>query len=109
MIRVKFASPELTALIEPKTNTLIDATSDYILRLVSRVPLASSFYVILTTPAEISIGTTLLCTSTNGTCSSIQKPSSTVLNLTYTNSPYSVTTTVQEFLFTVNSFVNPRF
>lgn len=51
MIRVKFPSPELTALIEPKTNALIDATSDYLLRLVSRVPLASSFYVILTTPA----------------------------------------------------------
>ncbi len=50
-IRVKYPSTELTALIEPKTSALIDTTTDYLVRIQSRVPLPSGFYVLLTSPA----------------------------------------------------------
>lgn len=108
-IRVKYPSAQLTALMEPKTNMRIDATTDYVLRLISRVPLPVGFYIVLMTPGEISIGGNLSCVTANGTCSSILQSSPTVLNLTLTNSPYNLSQTVQQFTFTVNSFVNPRF
>jgi hypothetical protein len=49
------------------------------------------------------------CSATNGICSSILNPSPNVLNLTLVNSVYSLSNPSQDFTFTVNSFINPRF
>lgn len=108
-IRVKYPSTDLSTVIEPKTSSLVDATTDYLIRIKSRVPLPTKFYVIVTLPTEVKLNSASSCLSNKGTCSSILNPSLNVLNLTIINSPYLSSDVSQEFDFTVNQFINPRF